>query len=417
MYVAYGSAPAAATVGNDELQINTVDGSADAKSTVAQQQVAEADELVSATVDTSKSEVLAVPATELYAKTPNDTNATESQPLEQVEPKVEKVIAEISTEPQITTADTTDSVDVKPSAVSESKVVVESETVPAPAIADVVVADVKLATTEAMDVEDSSSNDVEMQDVSVTEHSGSAEAEPSQEKPVTVEELSSTATTTNAVEEKPNVDVPDSKTDATPDSVTNAKVEKPEPAPEKIDAPEATQSDVVPVVESSVPATTIDSEYQDVEKNISNLFNDESLEITSSSSVAEKVDTLPSENKNADRIESVPLPTNNGADCGDADLAAKSLVSILEDIPAKDDVPKAVVASTTATNATDDAIASDEKLIGKGVENGTTVSTSTNQLHTEVTDSEKSSNTNKIADGNVESSGKYCIISIYLNMT
>lgn len=270
------------TVATDELQINTVDGSGDAK---------------------QQSDVTVVVVT---------------SPSSGIKSATEKVVAENSIEPQISTTDSTDAAEAT---VAETTT---EATVPV-ADSNSTVASV----AEAMEVEDSSSNDIEMQDLSRDDGSASI-VEAAESNAVTEAEVETPTTTTEKLDTiVETVDEPDSK-------VANSVAT----APVVVSADATADVTTEPVVESSV-------EYQDVEKNISSLFNgDESVEISSSSSavttapVSDKTDVVKTEEKLV-TVEAVEHAVNNGVANNDAESAAKSsdesakeLVSILEDVPA-----------------------------------------------------------------------------------
>lgn len=186
---------------------------------------------------------------------------------------------------------------------------------------------------EAMEIEDSSSNEVEMTDLSASELTAGKKVSndvdavsstvPSTEpKAAVVEPVKTTITE--------SVDVPDSKV-------------------EKSDTPSAAQSttgtenkvnavvDEKPKPESTEKEVTIDAKYQDVEKNISSLFNGDDCSPdkqspTKSIAVAADNKPVPSDGNRS---------LNNGTNADGtktSDESAKELVSILEDdkVSAKD---------------------------------------------------------------------------------
>lgn len=262
----------------------------------------------------------------------------------------------------------TDSVAKEPETVAVSIVQeTEATAVPSSATTAPVVADnesVKSTASvpiEAMDVEDSSSNDVEMKDLSQSdlkiEDDGKSQADTT--TPLAVSPLKP--------ETIPEVDEPDSKAAAavkspSTDSVaekTTANVAATVPATIAATVAATIPATVVAAKSESKTSSLVDStgkdsviDHDEVEKNISNLFNGEEsgAEITSSSlDKSGTVAKLPE--NNGQTVDSRSL--NNGKTSNETggksvtvsvtkskDECAKELVSILEDdkLPSKDSI-------------------------------------------------------------------------------
>lgn len=281
------------------------------------------------------------------------TTKTEESPIVDSRSKdnIVKSGADNLAEPQI--SNTTDSTD-------NSQTVKVAEVSVGDAAAPAVNAD------EAMEVEDSSSNDVEMHDLS-REGAAGLEADA---KPAAIDALETPTTTT--------VDVGGSGEPHKLDAIGEAVDETDTKTSEAAEAAPIASSDAV--AESPI---TNDAEYQDVEKNISSLFNgDESVEITSSSST-DKIDAVKVPEKCVD-VETVEQPINNGtgSDIADAvakssDESAKELVSILEDdkVPAKPIADTKSLSTLTKSGASPPAAtATTQTVFSSASENVSTVS-------------------------------------------
>lgn len=214
------------------------------------------------------------------------------------------------------------------------------------------------APLEAMDVEDSSSNDVEMQDLSQNDlkigGDGQSKADAATTAAATVTPATTaSAATASKLETIPDRDEPDSKKSAeliVPSTGTNAEKST-------AVAVVAAKPEVKPLqslVDSASKEPVID--HDEVEKNISNLFNGEEsgAEITSSLLDKPSSNAKVPENNGGQTVDSRSL--NNGKAGSDGksapatvakskDECAKELVSILEDdkLPTKDLVAPAKI--------------------------------------------------------------------------